>query len=137
MQALTDTNFDINSSRAFRNLWKNEAFTDVTLVSMDGQDFKAHKVILSSSSNFFNHVFLRNSQPNLVLYLKGINYQQLEQIMEFIYNGQCEVNEEELHSFMETAIELKIEKLINYEKTGIHVKTQNSCETYEEIRKKN
>ena len=47
------SDFQENIKNAFGNLRKNNDFTDVTLVCEDGQQVKAHKVILAASSLFF------------------------------------------------------------------------------------
>ena len=133
MHQIVDPNFGINSSTTFQNYWKNEAFTDVTLATMDDQQIRAHRVILSSYSTFFNNVFVKNCQPNLLLYLKDISHKQLEQIIEFIYTGQCEVKEEELQPFMDTANDLKILYLMNNEQTQLTNEAPTSYKTKKEI----
>ena len=45
--------FQENMTAAFVTLRDDKRFTDVTLVSEDGEPFEAHKVILSASSPFF------------------------------------------------------------------------------------
>ena len=45
--------FKDNSSSVFGNLRDDKDFTDVTLVSEDGQHMEAHKGIVASSSPFF------------------------------------------------------------------------------------
>ena len=42
--------FNDNVEKAFGNLRQDSDFNDVTLVSEDGQNVEAHKVILASSS---------------------------------------------------------------------------------------
>ena len=44
--------FQENIGFAFSSLRKDTTFTDVTLVSEDGQQMEAHKVILTASSPF-------------------------------------------------------------------------------------
>ena len=45
--------FQENIKSAFGNLREDNDFTDVTLACEDGQQVEAHKVILASSSPFF------------------------------------------------------------------------------------
>ena len=45
--------FKKNVNSAFKSLRNDREFTDVTLVCEDGQQMEAHKVILASSSPFF------------------------------------------------------------------------------------
>ena len=79
----------------FRKLWGDQDFADVTLATVDDQQIRAHKVILSSSSQFFINIFLNNSHNNPLLYLKGIRYKELALIVKFIYLGQCELRQYE------------------------------------------
>ena len=56
--------FATNAPKTFKQLWREQDFTDVTLATEDDQQIKAHKVILSSSSDFFRNLLLRNPHPN-------------------------------------------------------------------------
>ena len=69
---------------------------DVTLVTDDGQHIEAHKTILSAGSLFFSDIFLKSNQTNMLIYLKGINSVQLEHLLDFIYNGEASVGQEDL-----------------------------------------
>ena len=48
----------------FRCLFKDENFTDVTLICRDQRQIKGHKVILSSGSQFFKKILLENPHPS-------------------------------------------------------------------------
>ena len=109
---LTKKNFPETTSSLIRNLLTDEDFTDVTLASSDNIQMKAHRVVLSGSSKFFNSLLKVNKGPNLVLYLKGVNHQDLRSLMEFMYSGQTKVQKNSLNSFLEAAEELKIEGLV-------------------------
>ena len=50
------TDFEANASKAFRKLRREEDFFDVTLVSDDEHHISAHKLVLSSSSDFFKNI---------------------------------------------------------------------------------
>ena len=109
---LTKKNFPDTTSSLIRNLLTDEDFTDVTLACSDNRQVKAHRVVLSASSKFFNNVLKMNKGPNLVLYLKGVNHGDLKSLIEFIYSGQTNVQKNSLNSFLEAAEELKIEGLV-------------------------
>ena len=81
---------------------------DVTLVTDDGQHIKAHKIILSAGSHLFSDIFLKSNQTNMLIYLKGIDSVQLEYILDFLYNGEASVGQEELKEFLETGEELQV-----------------------------
>ena len=52
---------------AFEDLRTDNDFTDVTLVSSDGKQFEAHKVVLVSTSPFFKELFKKNKHPHPLL----------------------------------------------------------------------
>ena len=102
------TMFEARAANALDHLWSDDNFTDITLVTEDQKQVKAHKVILSLFSEFFRDVFLMTSNQNLILYLKGINSTNLQLVLKFIYFGKCDLSQEDLKSFMDTASDLKV-----------------------------
>ena len=104
--------FKDNSSSVFGNLREDKRFTDVTLVSEDGQQMEAHKFILASSSPFFEKILQRNKHPNPLIYLKGFQSKVLTSVLDFLYFGEANVNQEDLESFLAVAEEIKLKGLI-------------------------
>ena len=102
-----------NTTETFKDLLLENNFTDVTLVCSDLKQISAHKIILSSASEFFKGLFLNNPKKDLLVYLKGISFRNLESLMKFIYLGQVEVDEEELQSFLGAGKELEVKGLNN------------------------
>ena len=84
---------------ALQALRKAEDFLDVTIACDDDQ-IKAHKVILSSASPFFQNILKRNPHSHPLLYLRGTKMKDIEAILEFVYSGVTYVNEEELETFL-------------------------------------
>ena len=107
-QLLSWAQFDTNAPNTFRQLWNDQDFADVTLATVDHQQIKAHKVILSSCSQFFRNILLKNPHPNPLLYLKDIKHKELELVMKFIYLGQCEVGQYDLECFLATGKDLEV-----------------------------
>ena len=103
--------FESSATRTFKDLLFDNNFTDVTLACEDEQQINAHKVILSSASAFFERIFLKNSKRELLVYLKGISFRNLELMIKFIYLGVVELNEEELQPFIDAAKELEVKGL--------------------------
>jgi hypothetical protein len=95
----------------FNVLYSDQEFTDVTLVCDEDKQVKAHKVILSSSSKLFRRILLRNPHQHPLIYLKGIGYEKLQFILQFMYLGQIEISHDYLELFIETAKELEINGL--------------------------
>ena len=102
--------FESNISTAFRELRDDKDFFDVTLVC-DEDQIQAHKVILSACSPFFRSVLRRNRHEHPLLYMKGIKYVDIVSVLNFMYNGEVNVAQEELNSFLAVAEDLKVKGL--------------------------
>jgi hypothetical protein len=101
-----------NAPNTFKQFWGDKDFTDVTLATADDGQIKAHKVIISLCSPFFRNIFVKNSHPNPLIYLKGVSHEHLENAMKFIYLGQCDVRDEDISAFLAIAVELGITGLM-------------------------
>ena len=97
------SDFQENAISAFRTLREDREFTDVTLACEDGQQVEAHKVILASSSPFFQNLLRRNKHPHPLVYMRGINSEDLVAMIDFLYFGEANVNQENLDSFLAVA----------------------------------
>ena len=93
--------FDSNIREYFRSLRKQGGLFDVTLATEDGHHIQAHKMILSAGSNFFSDIFLNSDHTNMLVYLKGIRKAQLQNITDFLYNGEAFISQDELKLFLE------------------------------------
>ena len=104
--------FQENVKTAFGSLREDKHFTDVTLASEDGQQFEAHKVILAASSPFFQKLLERNKHPHPLVYMRGLNSEDLLAIVDFLYCGEVNVYQENLDSFLAIAQELQLKGLM-------------------------
>merc|ERR1719322_599032 len=119
--------FEANIRDSFSKLRNDQRFYDVTLVTEDGKHIQAHKIILSTGSHFFNDIFMKSNPKEMLIYLKGISSAKLEPVIEFLYNGETFITQEEVKVFIDTGKELKV-KGLEGELTGIednHDKKQN------------
>ena len=103
--------FGRNAERTIRSLAEDSVFTDVTLISEDRRRIKAHKVVLSSCSEFFKDILVETSQDHPLLFLKGTHHSELQAIIQFIYKGATEVAQGDLDKFMKAAADLEIKGL--------------------------
>jgi hypothetical protein len=103
--------FESNIRESFRNLREEQRLFDVTLATDDGQHIKAHKMILSAGSNFFSDIFMKTDHTNMLIYLNGTSSAVLEHVIEFLYNGEANITQEELKQVLETAQDLQIKGL--------------------------
>ena len=76
---------------AFGTLRNDKEFTDVTLACEDGQQMEAHKVILASSSPFFEKILQNSKHPNPLIYLRGFQSKVCVSILDFLYFGETYV----------------------------------------------
>ena len=103
--------FKENVNSAFGKLRSNKEFTDVTLVCEDGHQMEAHKVILASSSPFFEKILLRSKHSHPLIYLRGFQSKDFASILDFLYFGEANVYQDDLDSFLAIAEEIKLKGL--------------------------
>ena len=108
---LTWNDFANCTSDSFKALLGQEDFVDVTLVSEDGEQIKAHKVVLSASSPILKNILIRNCHQHPLIFLAGVKYQELKALVDFMYLGQVEVFQEDLGVLMTAADILKVKGL--------------------------
>ena len=89
----------------------NDDFTDVTLFTEDRKHMKAHKNILSACSPIFRNIMSFDKKSNTIVYLKGIQFSELESIMQFIYLGEAIIYQERMNEFLMVANSLEIKEL--------------------------
>ena len=99
-----------------RNILKeissDDSFADVTLVTDDKKQIKAHRNILSACSPVFKDILQINTNDiNPVIYLRGIQYPEMESILEFIYLGEAKFYKERMNEFIMVAKNLDIREL--------------------------
>ena len=104
--------FESNISASFGEIRNQSEFFDITLCCDNGTDIiPAHKIILAASSPLFRKVFLhQKTQQNPFFYLKGIHKKELQAVLDFVYNGEVNIAQDELESFI--AVSLTIIKSI-------------------------
>ena len=95
--------FEANLSSAFQELRTEADFFDVTLVCGDGQHIEAHKVVLSACSVFFRDLLRKIKHPQPLLFLKGVKFSEIVSILNFMYEGEVTVVQDDLNSFLSVA----------------------------------
>ena len=92
-----------------KEMMTSRDFADVTLVCDDKKKIRAHKNILAACSPVFKEIFqIANSS---VVYLKGINFSEMDSILQFIYLGEARCYEERMNNFFEAGKSLGIKEL--------------------------
>ena len=120
---------------SFGDLRSDNDFTDVTLACED-HFIKAHRVILSGCSPFFKRL-LKNysSHPQTLIFMRGLKFSDLVAMVDFIYEGEAKIFQEDLERFLSLAGELELKGLSGSGFKGDSPKyksessNQNTCKT--------
>jgi hypothetical protein len=83
-------NHQNNLLRVFTRLLGAEQFTDV-LLAAEGRTIRAHKVVLSACSSYFESLFLEFDEKNQIVILRDTSYADIAAIVEFMYKGEINV----------------------------------------------
>ena len=102
--------FSSNIAETYRDIRKGNELNDVTLVCDDGE-ISAHKLVLYGGSTFFRSVLTKIKHQHPLLYIKGVKINHLEAIVDFIYNGEVNVAQDDLEILLEIAKDLKVKGL--------------------------
>ncbi|XP_052124097.1 broad-complex core protein isoforms 1/2/3/4/5 isoform X9 [Frankliniella occidentalis] len=95
---------------AFDSLRSDLDLVDVTL-SCEGKKIKAHKMLLSACSSYFKDLFKENPCQHPVIVFRNVNFSDLEALIDFMYQGEVNVVQEQLASFLTTAELLAVQGL--------------------------
>ncbi|RLU17143.1 hypothetical protein DMN91_011212 [Ooceraea biroi] len=95
---------------AFDMLRTDEELVDVTL-SCEGKRIRAHKMLLSACSTYFRDLFKENPCPHPVIIFRNVKFEDLAALINFIYQGEVNVLQEQLASFLTTAELLAVQGL--------------------------
>ena len=80
-------NYSDHLKLMMKELMMNEDFSDVTLVTEDKKQIKANINILRACSPVFKDILKKEKNSSPIVYLRGIQYPELEAIIQFIYLG--------------------------------------------------
>ena len=107
-------NYSDHLRETLREMMTSTEFADVTLVTDDKQQIRAHRNILSACSPVFKNILQLNcNNTNPVIYLRGIQHSEMRSIMQFIYLGEARLNEERMTEFIMVSKNLEIKELSN------------------------
>ncbi|PRD24438.1 UNVERIFIED_CONTAM: bab2 [Trichonephila clavipes] len=118
-----------NMMDVFKTLYSQESMVDVTL-ACDGLSLKAHKIVLSACSPFFQSLFLENPCKHPIVILKDMKYCELKAIIEFMYHGEVNVAQDQLSALMKTAETLRVKGLAEMpnEKNSSNANSSNASQ---------
>lgn len=91
----------------FNQLYQTSKLVDVTLTCLEGS-IKAHKIILSTCSPFFQRIIEENPCKHPIIILRGSTFKDIKRILDFMYTGSIRAKENEIQSLLQTAEDLDI-----------------------------
>ncbi|XP_014203792.1 protein bric-a-brac 1-like isoform X2 [Copidosoma floridanum] len=103
-------NYQTNLTNVFDQLLQSESFVDVTL-ACDGHSVKAHKMVLSACSPYFQALFFDNPCQHPIVIMKDVKWPELKAAVEFMYKGEINVSQDQIGPLLKVAESLKIRGL--------------------------
>ena len=118
LQPISDaeqTAFCVELAKRLNILRRQDLLCDVTLVTKDGKEFKAHRNVLSAASPFFFKLLQSDMKENRegIVRFEEISGAVMEDVLEFIYTGSVEVNQENSKDLIAAANYLLVAGLKN------------------------
>ena len=105
--------FSSNVSKSFGLLRTADYLHDVTLVSEDHKQVAAHRLVLAACSEYFRDIFRSTSQhAHPLLCLDGITAGDLSNVLDYIYNGEIQIYQDNLDRFLAVAQKFRLEGLL-------------------------
>lgn len=103
-------NFSNNLTSGFLSHLIENYLVDVTL-AVEGQLIQAHKLVLSVCSPYFKNIFKENPCQHPVIILKDVKHAEVEALLNFMYQGEVSMKQEDLSTFLKVAQTLQIKGL--------------------------
>lgn len=118
-------NYTSNLTNVFDQLLHNESFVDVTL-ACDGKSIKAHKMVLSACSPYFQSLFFENPCQHPIVILRDVKWSELKSVVEFMYKGEINLAQDEIGPLLNVAEMLKIRGLADVKGDHDAIKLEHS-----------
>ena len=106
---------------------QNESLVDCTIMCEDSA-VRAHKVVLSACSPYFQKIFMDNPGKHPIIVLKDVRCWEMQCILDFMYKGETSVPEPQLTSLIKAAESLKVRGLTSSDQLppGVSISTERS-----------
>ena len=102
--------FTDHLKQMLQDLQNDESSKDVTLVCDDKTKIKAHQIVLKACSPVFASM-LEVTQLNPIIYLRGVQHQELQPILQFMYLGEATFHQGRMNEFLNVAKSLEVKEL--------------------------
>ena len=83
-------------------------------------------MVLAASSPKLRSILLNNPHPNPLIYLTGVKFSTMENIIKFIYQGEVTISSDQVNTFLDVAQEFQVKGLTEEGQTGTEASTTTS-----------
>ncbi|KAK5643065.1 hypothetical protein RI129_006910 [Pyrocoelia pectoralis] len=111
------TNHTNNILEMFSQQLLNGMLVDVTLFC-EGQYIRAHKMVLSACSPYFQDLFRFHTVDHPVIIMNGARFIAVKQMVDFMYQGEIKVSDADLDHLLTIAENLQIKGLCKIRREG-------------------
>ena len=105
--------FQHNIVNSFRTIRNQSKYCDVTLVSNDQRQISAHRVVLTACSEYFDNILSSNTHSHPLVCLDGLSYEHLKMLVDYVYNGEVQVRQDNLEDFLKVSQRFRLKGLLN------------------------
>jgi len=116
--------FNDDMLESWKKLQSDKRFCDMSLACGD-REVRVHKAIVSYSSPVIRNILKENLKENPLIFISGVNYGDLQNLIDFMYQGEINVEEESLDSFLSLVEDLDL-KGLDILKKPIEAESQHS-----------
>ncbi|KAI8488045.1 Zinc finger and BTB domain-containing protein 34 [Branchiostoma belcheri] len=115
--------------RRLCELRRQDVLCDVT-VNVQGKNFRCHKAILAVCSGYFRMLFAANDK-NVSIVLPGVNANAVEDILNYMYTGELQLETEHMTAYLDAASYLEIPAIMElcdavYKNTASHTSPEDA-----------
>lgn len=105
-----------NMVNVFESLLQSENLVDVT-IAVEGKFLKAHKIVLSACSPYFESMFVTQTpaEKHPILIFHDMKFAHLKTLLDFMYRGEISIDERDLSDVLKVAEALSIRGLSSFE----------------------
>ena len=104
-------NHSLNTLSSFQHLLDTSCLVDVSLTCSSGKVVPAHRMVLAACSDYFYRLFKDLPEKHPVIVFKDASERILNDLLEFMYRGEVEVDESNLSDFLKFADTLQVKGL--------------------------
>jgi len=92
------------------SLLQKELLVDVTLAA-EGQFIEVHRLVLCACSQYFEDMLSHHKKKQSIVFLNNIRFADVRALVEYMYQGEVNVSQDQLPRFLAAAESLKIKGL--------------------------